>query len=106
MSSSNWYLGGGFTYFLFSPRKLGKVPILTSIFFKGVETTNQLVCFIHMLAMFGAKSLQMIFHNFSRAVDDVNGSEKKTPGVFLGHDVSLLNSKYRLIGKMELDIHA
>ena len=27
-------------YFLFSPRKLGKIPILTSIFFKWVETTN------------------------------------------------------------------
>ena len=34
-------LGGGFTYFLFSPRKLGQIPILTSIFFRWVETTNQ-----------------------------------------------------------------
>ena len=34
------YLGGGFEDFLFSPRKLGKVPNLTIIFFKGVETTN------------------------------------------------------------------
>ena len=33
------YLVGGFKYFLFSPRKLGKIPILTNIF-KGVETTN------------------------------------------------------------------
>ena len=36
------FLGGGFKYFLFSPRKLGKIPILTSIFFRWVETTNQL----------------------------------------------------------------
>ena len=34
-------LGGGFKYFLFSPRKLGKMSNLTSIFFKWVETTNQ-----------------------------------------------------------------
>ena len=33
-------LGGGFKYFSFSPRKLGKIPILTSIFFRWVETTN------------------------------------------------------------------
>ena len=29
------YLGGGFEYFLFSPRKLGKIPILTNIFQLG-----------------------------------------------------------------------
>ena len=34
-------LGGGFKYVLFSPRLLGEdEPMLTSIFFKGVETTN------------------------------------------------------------------
>ena len=32
-------LGGGFKYFFFHPY-LGKIPILTSIFFNGVETTN------------------------------------------------------------------
>ena len=33
----------GFKYFLFSPRKLGKIPILTTaIFFRWVETTNQM----------------------------------------------------------------
>ena len=32
--------GGGFKCFLFLPRTLGKIPSLTSIFFKGVETTN------------------------------------------------------------------
>ncbi len=31
---SGW-LGGGFKYFLFSPRKLGKIPILTNIFQMG-----------------------------------------------------------------------
>ena len=31
---------GGFKYFLFSPRTLGKIPILTSIFLRWVETTN------------------------------------------------------------------
>ena len=36
-----YFLGGGFDYFLFSPRKLGKLSILTSIFFKWVETTNK-----------------------------------------------------------------
>ena len=30
------------TYFLFSPRKLGKISNLTSIFFRWVEATNQL----------------------------------------------------------------
>ena len=35
-----YYLGGGFNFFLFSPRTLGKIPILTNIVFKGVETTN------------------------------------------------------------------
>ena len=36
-------LGGSFKYFLFSPRKLGKIPILTSILFRWVgSTTNQL----------------------------------------------------------------
>ena len=34
-------LGGGFKYFLFSPRKLGKIPTLTIIFFQRVETTNK-----------------------------------------------------------------
>ncbi len=29
------YLGGGSKYFLFSPRKLGKIPILTNIFQRG-----------------------------------------------------------------------
>ena len=29
------FLGGGFKYFLFSPRKLGKIPILTTIFQLG-----------------------------------------------------------------------
>ena len=34
-------LGGGFKYiFYFHPDPLGKIPILTCIFFKGVETTN------------------------------------------------------------------
>ena len=32
--------GGSFKYVLFSPRKLWKWSILTSIFFKWVETTN------------------------------------------------------------------
>ena len=37
------YLGGGFEYFLFSPRSLGKGSNLTSIFFRWVgSTTNQL----------------------------------------------------------------
>ncbi len=35
-------LGGGFKYFLVSPRFLGKLPILTNIFF-------QLQCFNHQL---------------------------------------------------------
>ena len=30
-------LGGGFTDFLFSPRKLGKIPILTNIFSDGLK---------------------------------------------------------------------
>ena len=34
------WLGGGFNYFLFSPRTLGKIPILTSIFFKWVGSTT------------------------------------------------------------------
>ena len=38
-------LGGGFKYFLFSPRKLGKIPILTSIFFKGVGSTTDQIAF-------------------------------------------------------------
>ena len=29
------YLGGGLKYFLFSPRKLGKISILTNIFQRG-----------------------------------------------------------------------
>ena len=29
------YLGGGFKYFLCSPRKLGKIPIVTHIFQRG-----------------------------------------------------------------------
>ena len=33
-------LGGGFQHFLFSPPFGEDEPILTSIFFKGVETTN------------------------------------------------------------------
>ena len=36
-------IGGSFKYFLFSPRKLGQIPILTSILFRWVgSTTNQL----------------------------------------------------------------
>ncbi len=34
-------LGGGFKYCLFSPRKFGKIPILTNIFQMGGSTTNQ-----------------------------------------------------------------
>jgi len=34
------FLGGGFKYFLFSPVFGEDEPNLTSIFFKGVETTN------------------------------------------------------------------
>ena len=33
-------LGGGFIFFFFHPY-LGKIPILTSIFFNWVETTTQ-----------------------------------------------------------------
>ena len=33
-------LGGGFKYFLFSFRNLGQIPILASIFFRWVGTTN------------------------------------------------------------------
>ena len=33
-------LGGGFKYFLCSPRNLGTIPILTSIFFKWVGSTT------------------------------------------------------------------
>ena len=68
LSSSNWYLGGVFTYFLFSPRNLGKVTILTSIFFQRGWFNYRLGMFhSHGQAMFGAKSLQMrIFHNFSK----------------------------------------
>ena len=34
------YLGGGFKYFLFSPQKLGKIPILTNVFHMGGSTTS------------------------------------------------------------------
>ena len=35
-------LGGGFKDLLFSPRKMGKIPILAhTVFFRWVETTNQ-----------------------------------------------------------------
>jgi len=34
-------LGGGFRYFYFHPRKLGKIPISTHIFQMGGSTTNQ-----------------------------------------------------------------
>ena len=34
------FLDGGFKHFLFSPRTLGKIPILTSIFFKWVGSTT------------------------------------------------------------------
>ena len=37
-------LAGGFKYFLFSPRKLGKIPILTNIF-QGGWFNHQLVNF-------------------------------------------------------------
>ena len=33
----NTFLGGGFKDFLFSPRKLGKIPILTNIFLVGLK---------------------------------------------------------------------
>ena len=33
--NKNCSLGGGFKHFLFSPRKLGKIPILTNIFQRG-----------------------------------------------------------------------
>jgi len=37
-------MGGGWKYCLFSSRNLGKIPILTIIFFRWVgETTNQLL---------------------------------------------------------------
>ena len=43
-------LGGGFKYFLFSPRKLGKISNLTNIFQMGGSTTNQMS--ILVLSMF------------------------------------------------------
>ena len=39
-------LGGGFKYFLFSPRTLGKISNVTNIF-KGVETTNYYI-YLHL----------------------------------------------------------
>ena len=42
MPVANIHLGGGLKYFSFSPRNLGKIPILTSIFFRWVDTTNQI----------------------------------------------------------------
>ena len=41
-SSNLGFLGGGFNYFLFSPRKLGKMSNLTHIFQRGwfSSTTN------------------------------------------------------------------
>ena len=42
MDPSEGYLDGGFKDFLFSPRNLGEDSILTSIFFKWLETTNEL----------------------------------------------------------------
>ena len=55
-------LGVGFKDFLFSPRKLGKIPILTIIFFRWVgSTTNQmffnilytsLYIFIHLYTLY------------------------------------------------------
>ena len=36
LSQKDNILGGGFNYFLFSPRKLGKISNLTSIFFRWV----------------------------------------------------------------------
>ena len=35
------FLGGGFKYFSFSPRTLGKMSNLTIIFFRWVDSTNQ-----------------------------------------------------------------
>ena len=40
-TEANAFLGGGFNYFYFHPEKMGKIPILTNIFFRWVETTNQ-----------------------------------------------------------------
>ena len=34
------YLGGGFEYVLFSPRNLGKIPILTKMFSNWVGSTT------------------------------------------------------------------
>ena len=36
-----YYTGWWFQIFFIFPRKLGKIPILTSIFFQRVETTNK-----------------------------------------------------------------
>ena len=37
-------LGGGFKYFVFSPRKLGKIPILTHIFQMGLKPPTSHSC--------------------------------------------------------------
>ena len=42
LKKKNLSIGGGFKYFIFSPLTLGKIPILTSIFFNWIETSNQL----------------------------------------------------------------
>ena len=48
---SNSKLGGGFKYFLFSPRSLGKIPILTNIFQMGWN--HQLVnIHLHTVVLF------------------------------------------------------
>ena len=58
------FLGGGFKHFLCSPRKLGKIPILTSIFFRWVGSTTNQFCFLQFLGIM--ESIKMLTWQFDK----------------------------------------
>ena len=51
-------LGGGFKYFLFSSRTLGKISNLTSIFFRWVEKNHQPVNVLELVCTFSVRIIK------------------------------------------------
>ena len=60
LSNSRPFLGGGFKYFLFSTLFGEMIAILTNIFFKWVETTNQKYSTLELLMKINPRTIEIV----------------------------------------------
>ena len=64
-------LGGGFKHFLFSPH-LGKIPILTNFFAKGLEPPTSIYIYINLLSYTFVQPLFLTQQHWGSHVMDFN----------------------------------